>query len=234
MVPELQGSQATSRIFSNPTIVSAEFQNRPSLVANRATILSSGPCSSHNGTLLSYRGPDSQKFFASQFAARPVVTEPPIATVADIARTIGRTLRPIMVSSVPWSDDGAARRPPGQEEIVRERGPLPPLPGALPRLAGGGPGGGPPRGITASRQPQFARPRALPRRPCRRARCADRAPVATSAAGAGAWRAPPRQIPPLDRPALRVPRCLHGRPNPGPDPPVTPLPDRRTARPRRR
>src|SRR5215467_2239686 len=99
MVPELQGSQATSRIFSNPTIVRAEFQNRPSLVANRATILLSGPCSSHNGTSLSYLGPDSQKFFSSQPAARPVVTEPPMAT--DIARTVGRTLRPIMVSSVP-------------------------------------------------------------------------------------------------------------------------------------
>src|SRR5258708_10433055 len=131
MVPELQGSQATSRMFSNPTIVRAEFQNRPSLVANRATILSSGPCSSHNGTLLSYLGPDSQKFFSSQPAARPVGTEPPIATAADIARTIGRTLRPIMVSSVPGSDDGAARRPPGQEEIVRER----PLPNPSPRLS---------------------------------------------------------------------------------------------------
>src|SRR6266446_8139099 len=133
MVPELQGSQATSRIFSNPTIVRAEFQNRPSLVANRATILSSGPCSSHNGTLLSYLGPDNQKFFSSKPAARPVVTEPPIATAADIARTIGRTLRPIMVSSVPWSHDGAARRPPGQEEIVRDAPPDPsPIPPPFP------------------------------------------------------------------------------------------------------
>src|SRR5260370_24265283 len=101
MVPELQGSQATSRMFSNPTIVRAEFQNRPSLVANRATILSSGPCSSHNGTLLSYLGPDNQKFLSSQPAAGADVTEPPIATAADIAMTTGRTLRPIVVSSLP-------------------------------------------------------------------------------------------------------------------------------------
>src|SRR5260370_29977901 len=125
MVPELQGSKTTTGMFWNPRIVRAEFQNRPSLVANRATILWSGPCSSHNATLLSYLGPDSQKFFSSQPAAPADVTEPPITTAADIARTIERTLRPIMVSSVPWSADGAAPRPPGQEELARERPPAP-------------------------------------------------------------------------------------------------------------
>src|SRR5260370_17118450 len=112
MVPELQGSQATSRMFSNPTIVRAEFQNRPSLVANRATILSSGPCPSHNGTLLSYLGPDSQKFFSSQPAPPADVTEPPITTAADIARTIERTLRPILAPSFPPTHAWPPPRPP--------------------------------------------------------------------------------------------------------------------------
>jgi len=48
------------------------------------------------------------------------------------------------------------------------------------------------RTSNANRPPRFARRRALPPPPCRPSRCADRVRFAMSAAGAGAWRVPPR------------------------------------------
>ena len=50
IVPEVHGSQAISRIWSNHTILSDEFQKSLSLLANRDMILSSGPPSVHSGT----------------------------------------------------------------------------------------------------------------------------------------------------------------------------------------
>src|ERR1700733_10559870 len=165
MVPDIHGSHAISWIFSKPMISSLEFQKSVSLAPKRNLIVFSGRCSSHSGTLLSYRGPDIQKFISNGLADQAAEAQTHVAPATAPTMVNRRTPRHMS----PLLPPPAALTVP--RPVVRVKGSLSP----------------------PNRPPQPGQWRGPPPPPYRHAGHAGQGRSARSAAVAAIARVPPRQ-----------------------------------------